>query len=142
MPLRLARAPQTDDELHALIRALWGINLPRVAVCPEHVSPFQAVAHAFFARDPGYAVWYASRGSGKSLALAVLGLTKTFVLDADTTILGGSMTQSQNVREHMSTLLEYRSAPLYALRKNTATSIVTVTGKRIRPLPASQTTVR
>jgi len=140
--LRLAREPRTDLELHALIRALWGVSLPNVQVCPDHVSPFHAVAHAFFAREPGYAVWYASRGSGKSLSLAVLGLTKTFVLDADTTILGGSMTQSQNVRDHMSQLLEYRNAPTYALRKNTATAIVTTTGKRIRPLPASQTTVR
>jgi hypothetical protein len=72
----------------------------------------------------------------------VLGLTKTFVLDADTTILGGSMTQSQNVREHMAKLLEFKRAPLYALRKSTATSIITTTGKLIRPLPASQTTVR
>jgi hypothetical protein len=131
-----------------LIKAFWGVDLPRVQVCPEHVAPFKAVADAFFAREPGYAVWYASRGSGKSLALAVLGLTKTLVLDVDTTILGGSMTQSQNVATHMSDLLHFKRAPVYALKGGsvdkgvTATQITTSTGKRVRPIPASQTTVR
>ena len=146
--LFLQRAPQTDDELHLLIRAMFGINLPRVKVCPDHVAPFTAVADAYFARPPGYAVWYASRGSGKSLALAVLGLTKTLVLDVDTTILGGSMTQSQNVATHMNDLLHFKRAPVYALKGGstdkgvTATQITTSTGKRVRPIPASQTTVR
>ncbi len=79
--LQIAREPLNDDELWWLIKAFWGVELPRHRVCPGHVSPFEAVAHAFFARDPGFAVWYASRGSGKSLALAVLGLTKSITLD-------------------------------------------------------------
>lgn len=146
--IELGRPPQTDDELHAVIRAFWGVNLPRVQVCPDHVSPFHAVADAYFGRAPGFAVWYASRGSGKSLSLAVLGLTKTLVADVDTTILGGSMTQSQNVATHMSDLLHFPRAPVYALKGGsidkgvTATQITTSTGRRIRPIPASQTTVR
>lgn len=142
MTLRLSRAPQDDDELWHLLRAMWGVTMPRVSVCPDHVSPFDAVAHAYFGRDPGFAVWYASRGSGKSLALAVLGLTKGLVLDADVTILGGSMTQSLNVREHMNKLMAAANAPLYAVRKDQATLIETWTGRKIKPLPASQTTVR
>ncbi len=59
------------------VKALWGVELPPQRVCPGHVSPSEAVAHAFFGRDPGFAVWYASRGSGNKLALAVLGLTKS-----------------------------------------------------------------
>jgi hypothetical protein len=72
-----------DDELHALIRALWGINLPRVKVCPEHVSPFEAVAHAYFAETPVTPSGTPPEARVSRLALAVLGLTKTFVLDAD-----------------------------------------------------------
>ncbi len=146
--LKIAREPLTDDELWWLIKAFWGVELPRVSVCPGHVSPFEAVAHAYFGRDPGFAVWYASRGSGKSLALAVLGLTKSITLDINATILGGSMTQSQNVAMHMRTLLEHRNAPLYALKGGsidkgvTATQISLDTGKWIKPIPASQTTVR
>lgn len=138
----LRRPPQNDDELWWVIKALWGVELPRVSVCAEHVSPFEAVANAYFARDDNFAVWYASRGSGKSLALAVLGLTKAFVRDIDVTILGGSMTQSLNVREHMSKLMANTNAPLYAVEKDQATLIQMHSGKAIKPLPASQTTVR
>lgn len=140
--LILSRPPETDDELWHLIKYMWGVKLPRVSVCPEHVSPFEAVAHAYFGREPGFAVWYASRGSGKSLALAVLGLTKGFVDDVDVTILGGSMTQSLNVREHMKKLMAYRNAPVHVVAKDTATLIQLHTGRNIKPLPASQTTVR
>lgn len=142
MTLQLARPPRTDDELWWVIKAMWGVELPRVSVCAEHVSPFEAVAHAYFGREPNYAVWYASRGSGKSLALAVLGLTKAFVRDVDVTILGGSMTQSLNVREHMRKLMAHKNAPVYAVHKDQATLIQMHTGRGIKPLPASQTTVR
>ena len=142
MPFTLQRAPQTDDELWWVIKAMWGIELPRVKVCADHVSPFDAVAHAYFGREPNFAVWYASRGSGKSLALAVLGLTKAFVRDVDVTILGGSMTQSLNVREHMRKLMAHKNAPVYAVEKDQATLIQMHSGKAIKPLPASQTTVR
>jgi hypothetical protein len=142
MTFMLERPPRDEDELWWVIKALWGVELPRVAVCSEHVSPFHAVAQAYFARDNNFAVWYASRGSGKSLALAVLGLTKAFVRDIDVTILGGSMTQSLNVREHMRKLMRHRNAPLYAVEKDQATLIQMATGKEIKPLPASQTTVR
>ena len=138
----LKRAPRTDDELWWVIKAMWGVELPRVRVCADHVSPFEAVSNAFFARDNNFAVWYASRGSGKSLALAVLGLTKAFVRDVDVTILGGSMTQSLNVREHMRKLMAAKNAPMYAVAKDQATLIQMRTGKAIKPLPASQTTVR
>ena len=142
MPFTLSRPPETDDELWWVIKAMFGVALPRKAVCPDHVSPFDAVAHAYFGREPNYAVWYASRGSGKSLALAVLGLTKAFVRDIDVTILGGSMTQSLNVREHMRKLMAHSNAPVYAMQKDQATLIQMSTGKAIKPLPASQTTVR
>ena len=142
MTFKLERAPQTDEELWWVIYAMFGVALPRKRVCPDHVSPFDAVSHAFFGREPNFAVWYASRGSGKSLALAVLGLTKAFVSDVDVTILGGSMTQSLNVREHMRKLMQHKNAPLYAVDKDQATLIQMATGKAIKPLPASQTTVR
>ena len=138
----LPRPPQNDDELWWVIKTFFGVELPRVKVCEDHVSPFDAVAHAYFGKAPNYAVWYASRGSGKSLALAVLGLTKSFVLDVDVTILGGSMTQSKNVAEHMAKLMAAPNAPLHAMEKRTATELRLHTQRTIRPLPASQTTVR
>jgi hypothetical protein len=138
----LQRPPRTDDELWWVIKTYFGVELPRVSVCEDHVSPFHAVAHAFFGKEPNFAVWYASRGSGKSLALAVLGLVKSFIMDVDVTILGGSMTQSKNVAEHMAKLMAYPNAPTFAMQKRTATELRLHTQKTIRPLPASQTTVR
>lgn len=142
MSLKLSRQPRNDDELHLVIKAMFGVDLPRKSVCPGHVSPFDAVSHAYWGKEPGFAVWYASRGSGKSLALAVLGLTKALLKDIDVTILGGSMTQSKNVAEHMSKLLAYKNAPTYAVEKHIASEIRLHTQKTIRPLPASETTVR
>ncbi len=138
----LTRPPQTDDELHALVKLLWGVDLPRKQVCPNHVSPFHAFSHAFFSKDPNYGVWYGSRGTGKSLMLAILGLTKAILLDVDVTILGGSMAQSANVHEHNRNLLQFDRAPSWALKKNIATEILTNANAYIRPLPASQKTVR
>jgi hypothetical protein len=140
--IRLSRPPKTDDELWLVIVAFWGVRLPRVQVCKDHVAPFTAVAHAYFSREPNFAVWYASRGSGKSLALAVLGLTKTFIAGADCTILGGSIWQSQNVRDHMRKMLQFKNAPVYAVKRDITTMIETNTGNVIKPLPASQTSVR
>jgi hypothetical protein len=142
MAFVLSRPPQDDEELWYVIKAMFGIEIPRVSVCKDHCSPFEALAHAYFSKDPNFAVWYASRGSGKSLALAVLGLVKAFVRDIDVTILGGSMMQSLNVREHMRKLMAGENAPKYAMAKDQATLIEMSTGKTIKPLPASQTTVR
>lgn len=138
----LTRPPQDEDELHALVELLWGISLPRVQVCPGHVAPFTAFSNAYFSRHPNYAVWYGSRGTGKSLMLAILALTKAILLDVDVTLLGGSMAQSANVHEHNRNLLRFPRAPEWALSKNIATEILTNSGAYIRPLPASQTTVR
>lgn len=138
----LQRPPVNEDELHAIVKLMWGVDLPRVKVCPDHVAPFTAFASAFFSKWPNYAVWYGSRGTGKSLMLAILALTKSMLLDVDVTILGGSMAQSSNVHEHNRNLLDFTRAPSWALKKNIATEIITNAGVYIRPLPASQKTVR
>jgi hypothetical protein len=138
----LLRPPINDDELHDLVQAMWGIDIPRKKVCPDHVAPFTAFANAYFSRAPNHAVWYGSRGTGKSLLLAVLGMTKALTIGVDITILGGSMAQSANVHEHNRNLLDYPDAPSWALRKVIDTEILTEHNAYIRPLPASPTTVR
>ena len=138
----LSRPPGTDDELHALVEAVWGVNIPRKQICENHVAPFTAFSHAFFAKAPNYAVWYGSRGTGKSYLLAVLALTKAIFNNVDVTILGGSMAQSANVHEHIRHLLDRPNAPVWTLVKNIETEIITRAGNYIRPLAASPTTVR
>ena len=141
--IKLQRPPANPDELWHVVNTLWGVAIPRIKVCPEHSSPFTAFADAYFAHDPNWALWYGSRGTGKSYMLALLGLNKAALLDTKVTLLGGSMAQSINVREHVDSLLRSPNAPRYALAKPpTATEVSFAAGNWIRPLPASQTTVR
>lgn len=139
--LQLGRLPETDEELWHLVKTLWGIEIPRTRVCEGHSSPYEAFADAYYARQP-WALWYGARGSGKSLLLAILGLTKAALLGVDVTLLGGSMAQSNNVREHIDQLLRHKYAPTYAIAQSITTQIKFNHGNWIRPLPASQTTVR
>lgn len=108
---RLDRLPETDEELWWAIRALWGVTVPNVQVCPDHTTPFQALADAYFARSP-VVLWHASRGfGGKSFLLATLALTEAALLGAEVTVLGGSAAQSQNVHNHSSLMWHSPTAP-------------------------------
>ena len=44
MSIILGRGPRTDDELYELVKALWGITIPRHKVCRDHDAPFDAFA--------------------------------------------------------------------------------------------------
>lgn len=93
--------PTTPDELHAAVKKYFGISIPRVQVCENHVAPFIAFSNAFFAIEP-VAVWKASRGfGGKSLLLALLSLSEAALLAAQVNLLGGSGEQSERVLNYM-----------------------------------------
>lgn len=140
--IRFERPPSTDDELHAAMIGVFGIDIPRVAVCAGHVAPFTAFADAFFARKPGTAVWYGSRGTGKSYMLAALGLAKTLWHMGNTTILGGSIHQSNNVYNHMATMMRWPNAPVDLVENFTKSELLFNNHTWVRPLSASQTSVR
>jgi hypothetical protein len=138
----LTRPPKTSDELWWTVKALWGVELPRVKVCPDHTAPFDAFAEAYFGNEFNWVLWYGSRGTGKSYMLAILALTKAALLEINVTLLGGSMAQSQNIHEHVESLLQHHNAPRYAIANQIKTQITFTGGNWIRPLPASQKTVR
>jgi hypothetical protein len=140
----LDRLPADDDELYHLVTALWGVVIPRHTVCPEHVAPFEVFADAYFNRgDDSITLWHGSRGlSGKSFMLSILGLTKAFLLGTDVNLLGGSLAQSTNIHEHMRSAMESSSAPKYMIETEAQYLIKLSNGARIRPLTASQKTVR
>lgn len=93
------RMPETDEELWWFIQAIWGVRIPWTRVCPNHCSPFEALADAYFARS-SVAVWYASRGfGGKTRTLSALTLTEAVGLGSSASILGGSGAQSLNIKE-------------------------------------------
>lgn len=67
------KGPQDDDELHAWIKENLGMDIPRVAVCDDHVAPFQFVADIYFERTNS-ALAMANRGGGKTENSAILHL--------------------------------------------------------------------
>jgi hypothetical protein len=138
----LPRPPVTKDELWETVRVLWGVEIPRIKVCKDHVAPFDAFAEGYFGNASNWSLWYGSRGTGKSLMLALLALTKAAILEINVALLGGSMAQSQNVQEHIENLLLYPAAPSWAVAQQIQTQITFTGGNWIRPLPASQKTVR
>lgn len=140
---QINRLPQDDDELWWTVFALWGYRIPRVAVCPNHVSPFKAFADAYFARHKSM-IWKASRGlGGKSRTLAVLGLTEAALLGIEVTVLGGSFAQSQNVHDATKDAWQWHAAPRSLLnRPPTRYDTVMNNGGHLRTLTASQTSVR
>ncbi len=151
MPFSVGRIPQTDDELYWYVRLRFGVAVPRTPVCPDHVPPFRAFADAFFGRnsiDPdspvkSLALWHGSRGlSGKSFMLSLLAVVIAELLGADVNLLGGSLAQSVNIHEHVGLALDYEEAPDYMIVDRTNTKITYTNGARIRPLTASQRTVR
>ena len=137
------RPPANDDELREWVRALWGVTIPSVQVCPNHATPWQAFADAFFARSP-VTVWKASRGlGGKTFLLALLGLCEASFLGADVSILGGSGEQSERVHRYTSNWWNLETAPRSALSGEPTTKTTRfVYGNEMRALMASTRSVR
>lgn len=142
MSVVLERGPRTEEELWYLTQALWGHKIPRQKVCPDHDAPFDAFVTAYFSREPQILI-HGSRGlSGKSRLLSILGLTKAAVLGSDVNIVGGSLNQSQNIHDTIRDAWESEHAPTYLVKDAGATRIVLRNKAVIKPLTASQKTVR
>lgn len=142
MSLILDREPRTEEELWYLTQALWGHKIPRTKVCADHDAPFDAFCNAYFSRDPQILI-HGSRGlAGKSRTLSILGLTKAAIMGADVNILGGSLSQSNNIHQTMRDAWDSKNAPRYLVQDDNMTLIKLKNGAKIRPLTASQKTVR
>lgn len=137
------RWPTDDDELWNFVATIWGIEIPRVRVCSNHVAPFEAFADAFFARHP-ISIWKASRGlGGKSMLLATLTQTEMVALEADCTILAGSGAQSASVHAYMQKAWNAPLAPRELLASDPSKYATLLrNGGRVRALMASQTSAR
>ena len=142
MSFVLSRPPQTDEELYWTVYALWGVKIPREQVCPNHSTPFDAFAEAYFARAP-VSIWKASRGmGGKSRTLAYLTLTEGVLLGAEVNILGGSGAQSINIHEAMRDGWDSPLAPRQMLINDSMYETRLTNGAKVRALLASQRSVR
>lgn len=143
MSLVMGRLPQDDDELWWYIKTVWGIEIPRISVCKNHVAPFEALADAYFARHP-VSIWKASRGfGGKSTLTGVLCAIEAATLGAQVTVLGGSAAQSQRVHQVTHELWYSPLAPKGLLASDpTKFSTNLTNGAWIVALMASQKSVR
>lgn len=139
----IGRPPQDNEELWWLVSVMWGIEIPRVAVCDGHKAPFDAFADAFFARYP-VVVWKASRGfGGKTTMMGTLTATEGALLGAHTTVLGGSSAQSLRVKEVMQQIMESPHAPIDLLKKEPTRFVTSFkNGGNVIALMASQRSVR
>lgn len=88
--------PKTPDELWNYVALFFGVRLPRKKICEGCCAPFDAFANSYFADDP-VSIWLASRGSGKSISLALLGMVTQVTLGCNINILGGSLEQSERI---------------------------------------------
>jgi hypothetical protein len=133
---------RTEGTLRDFIACAFGVQIPDVACCHGHVSPWRAFCDAYFARH-SVTVWKASRGfGGKSFLLSLLGQVEGLTLGADTNVLGGSGEQSERVLEHMRQLWERRDAPRHALKGDVSREMRLSNGAMIRALMASTRSVR
>lgn len=101
------QGPQTDDQLHQWIRQNLGMNIPRVAVCDDHQSPFNFVADIYFERvDSAIAV--ASRDGGKTMASALIHLLNSlFKPGCESITVGAIWAQSNRAYDNLRKLLKY-----------------------------------
>lgn len=65
------KGPKTDDELHAWIKKNLKMDIPRVAVCEGHQSPFAFLCDIYFERTRA-AVALANRGGSKTILSAII----------------------------------------------------------------------
>jgi hypothetical protein len=136
--------PLADEEsLRLFLRHAFGFSVPDKAVCPGHMSPWQAFCDAYFARSR-VAIWKASRGfGGKSLLLAMLGLTEALTLKCQVNVLGGSGEQAKRVHDYQVKAWHYPDAPRHLLASDPLKWETTLTwGNTVRALLASQSSIR
>lgn len=87
-----SRRPETDDELHAWIEDVLGVDVPRTSVCVGHDAPFDFIADMFFHRESD-AVVLANRGGGKTMLIAILHVVNGFFKPGFTTSHFGAINE-------------------------------------------------
>jgi hypothetical protein len=93
--------PQNDDELHAWVKQNLLVDIPRVAVCPDHIAPFTFLADLYFERtSAGLAL--ANRGGSKTFIVACLHfLNSTYKPGCESMSFGATEGQGQRCYQHI-----------------------------------------
>lgn len=102
----LFKCPKNDDELHEYVKRVYGIEIPRVAVCEGHVSPFEFMADLFFERTKD-ALGIAARGTGKTKVLGALhSANSVFKKNCETATAGAVQSQASRCYNYFKNMIE------------------------------------
>ncbi|MFI4859509.1 MAG: hypothetical protein ACIAXF_02385 [Phycisphaerales bacterium JB063] len=142
--LQLLR-PRTPGELERFVSLALGLSVPRASVSGLGCSPFDYLRDSYFG-EAGDAVVWASRGGGKTmLGAAATLLDLLFRPGVQVRVLGGSLSQSEKMYEHLRALLDrpvLRGGGGVLRGQPTARRVVLANGSRVELLSASQRSVR
>lgn len=98
-------APATKDELHSWIKRHLGYDVPRIAVCPDHCAPLDALWE-LWSEEVRAMVLIAGRGCGKShLAATWLKLNAKFRPLCECVAVGAIREQAQRIYESLRALI-------------------------------------
>lgn len=137
------KAPISKEHLALYCAFILGVKIPDPAICEGHHSPLDALWEAY-ADEEYFPIWHAMRGSGKTLLLAVLAFVESlFKPFCGTTILGGSLEQSQKAISYSDQLWQRPSVPKNLLIGGVAgRGYKLKNGSWVQALAASQKSVR
>ena len=137
------KAPTSKEHLALYCALVLGVRIPHPAHCSEHQSPLEALWDAY-SDQYHFGIWHAMRGSGKTLLLAVLSfLESVFKPNCGTTILGGSLEQSQKGVSYLNGFWQRPEAPRKLLIGDVAARGYRLSnGSWVSALAASQKSVR
>lgn len=137
------KAPETKEHLALYCAFVLGVKIPDPAICKTHKSPLDALWDSYADENP-FGIWHAMRGSGKTLLLAILAwLESVFKPRCGTTILGGSLEQSQKAIAYSTQLWQRPEAPTQLLAGTVAGRGYKLKhGAWVAALAASQKSVR
>jgi hypothetical protein len=136
--------PPKDFKHFAIwINIVLEYRVPYPAFCEGHQSPLQAIWDAYN-DEFDYGIWLAMRGSGKTQNLAILCFMESiFKPNCWTTVLGGSLEQSQNIIRYLEILWSKPLIPKNLLNgKVNGRGYKCLNGSWVKALPASMVSVR
>lgn len=137
------KAPTTKEHLALYCAFILGVKIPDPAICENHQSPLDFLWDVY-SDNVEFAIAHAMRGSGKTLLLAILAyLESTFKHNCGTTILGGSLEQSQKAIAYSDQLWQRPGVPRHLLIGTVAgRGYKLKNGSWVQALAASQKSVR
>ena len=138
--------PTTESKLYRWIVRNLRIKIPHRSVCPGHSSPWDIFQKLYFGRPP-IALVLGPRGGGKSYLSALnIHLTSRWNPGHSTCVLGGSLSQSEQIYQALEELVELEAEKfgkeISEVSKFQRSKAVYANGSDVKILAASSRSVR